>query len=59
MDILSRDFISRQLDEFEVHLETIGMAKNTITERMKGAREFSRFLVNDPHAFNERTKGTI
>ncbi len=56
----SRELISRKLDEFEKHLKKIGMAKNTtIPQRMRGATEFARFLVNDPHAFNERTKGTI
>ncbi|MEE8126527.1 MAG: hypothetical protein V3T42_11980 [Nitrospirales bacterium] len=59
MDNLSRDLINRNLDEFKIHLETMGMAETTITERMKGAREFAKFLVNDPLVFNERTKGTI
>ena len=57
---LSKEFLSRQLHEFEMHLENIGMArKTTIPQRMRGATEFARFLLNDPHAFNERTKGTI
>lgn len=59
MGNLYRNFISNCLNGFEGHLRGLGMSENTIIERMKGAREFARFLVGDPHAFNERTKGTI
>ena len=59
MSNLFRDFISNCLRGFEEHLLGLGMSDNTITERMKGAREFARFLVGDPHDFNEQTKGTI
>ncbi|MCA9466878.1 MAG: hypothetical protein KC643_15745 [Nitrospira sp.] len=59
MASLFREFISNCLNGFEGHLRNLGMSDSTIVERMKGAREFARFLVGDPHAFNERTKGTI
>lgn len=59
MNNLFREFISNCLNGFEAHLRVLGMSESTITERMKGAREFARFIVDDPHAFKERTKGTI
>ena len=57
---LFRDFISQTLVDFESYLRhQLKMSGNTITERMKGAREFARFLVGDPHEFKEQTKGSI
>jgi len=51
---LFRDFISQTLVDFESYLRhQLKMSGNTITERMKGAREFARFLVGDPHEFKE------
>lgn len=35
------------------------MTDNTITDRMKGAREFARFVVGEAHLYGERTKDTI
>lgn len=54
-----RDFISQALKDFEKHLKAQKMSDTTIRERMKGAREFARFLVNEPHLYGERTKDTI
>jgi len=52
-------FIEQSLKDFEVHLNTEGMTKNTKTDRMKGAREFAVFLVGRPHKKGEVTKGKI
>jgi len=52
-------FISKCLLDFQKHLEKNKTKEGTIEQRMRGAREFARFLVGEPHAFNERTKGTI
>ena len=52
-------FISDSLADFEVHLRGIGMEDSTIGQRMRGATEFAKFLIGEPHDFNEQTKGTI
>lgn len=52
-------FISQALVDFESYLKKVGMTPGTITERMKGAREFGRWLTGNPHRYRERTKGTI
>ena len=52
-------FVQDTLQSFEDHLRSEGMTTNTITDRMKGAREFARYIVGRPHRKNERTKGTI
>lgn len=54
-----RDFISQALKDFETHLKQQKMTDNTITDRMKGAREFARFVVGEAHLYGERTKDTI
>ncbi len=54
-----RDFVSQSLKDFEEHLKNQKLADSTILERMKGAREFARFLVDEPHMYGERTKDTI
>ena len=46
-------FIKHSLKDFEVHLGMEGMTEKTITERMKGAREFALFLVGRPHRYGE------
>jgi hypothetical protein len=38
------DFVSQSLKDFKQHLQAERMTANTITERMKGATEFARFL---------------
>ena len=35
------------------------MTENTVDSRMRGAREFARFVVGEPHLYGERTKDTI
>lgn len=52
-------FISQALADFELHLRKVGMTTGTVKERMKGAREFGRWLTGNPHRYGERTKGTI
>ena len=51
--------LSQSLKDFEAHLMKIGMERSTIVQRMRGAREFARFLAGKPHDYNEQTKGTI
>jgi hypothetical protein len=51
------DFVSQSLKDFKQHLQAERMTANTITERMKGATEFARFLVGRPHRFGEISKG--
>ena len=51
--------LSESLKDFEAHLRKIGMQPSTIGQRMRGAREFARFLAGEPHNYNEQTKGTI
>lgn len=41
---LSEEFIGKALADFEAHLKSEGMKDKTIIERMKGARQFARFL---------------
>ena len=52
-------FISKSLVEFKKHLEKNNMKEGSIEQRMRGATEFAKFLVGEPHSYNERTKGTI
>lgn len=52
-------FLSASLKDFEKHLRSIKQTEKTIDGRMRGAREFARFLVGNPASYNERTKGTI
>jgi len=54
-----RDFTTQSFKEFEEQLKNQKMAGITIRERIKGAREFGSFLVNEPHLHRERTKDTI
>ncbi|MSQ77903.1 MAG: hypothetical protein EXR97_05580 [Nitrospiraceae bacterium] len=53
------EFISQTLRKFEQHLRNEQMTQNTITQRMRGATEFARFLTDRPHRYRERTAGTI
>ena len=54
-----RQFIHNSLDDFQKHLKQIGMEDSTIGQRMRGATEFARYLVGEPHDYNEQTKDTI
>ena len=54
-----KQFIGQALKDFEKHLKRQTMTKNTIDSRMRGAREFGRFVVGEPHLYGERTKDTI
>lgn len=54
-----RQFIGNSLEDFRKHLNQIGMKDSTIDQRMRGATEFARYLIGDPHEFNEQTKGTM
>ena len=56
---LFEEFISHALRKFEQHLRDEHMTQNTITQRMRGATEFARFLTDRPHRYRERTAGTI
>jgi hypothetical protein len=57
--MIFRNFISAALKDFKKHLQVQKMKDSTITERMKGATEFAKFLVGEPHQYGERTKDTI
>jgi len=59
IDTPFKNFISKSLVDFQKHLEKNETKEGTIEQRMRGTREFARFLVGEPHAINERTKGTI
>ena len=56
---LFEEFISQALKKFEQHLREERMKEGTITQRMRGAREFGRFLTDRPHRYREHTAGTI
>ena len=49
-------FVADALKDFEQHLRTIGI-NGARDQRMRGAREFARFLVGRPHQKGEVTKG--
>ncbi len=49
-------FIEESLKEFETHLQNIGMGGAT-ESRLRGARQFARFLVGRPADKDEVTKG--
>jgi|GraSoiStandDraft_16_1057320.scaffolds.fasta_scaffold2876649_2 hypothetical protein len=49
-------FIEEALKEFEQHLRTIGMT-GAREHRMRGARQFARFLVGRPTVKHEVVKG--
>jgi len=48
-------FIGQALKDFESRLANEGMAKTTIGQRIRGAREFARYLIGDAHRYGERT----
>ncbi len=52
-------FVSNSLKDFENHLRSLEMKEGTVDQRMRGAREFAKFLIGEPHYFNERTKSSI
>jgi hypothetical protein len=52
-------FIEQNLKDFENHLKAEQLKDGPIDVRMRGAREFARYLLGRPHQKNERTKGTI
>lgn len=52
-------FLQASLKEFEQHLRGEGLKEGPIDHRMRGAREFARFLLGRPHTKGEQTKGTI
>ncbi len=52
-------FLREALKGFEKHLKSQGLKENPIDHRMRGAREFARFLIGRPHQKWEQTKGTI
>lgn len=54
-----RIFVSKSLKDFQNHLKSLGMKEDTIKQRMRGATEFAKYLVGEPHKYNEQTKGTI
>ncbi|TAJ22793.1 MAG: hypothetical protein EPO64_12790 [Nitrospirae bacterium] len=56
---LFEEFISQTLRKFEQHLRNEKMTEGTIRQRMRGAREFARFLTDRPHRYRERTAGSI
>jgi hypothetical protein len=49
-------FIEETLKEFEQHLRTIGIA-GAREQRMRGARQFARFLVGRPTGKHEVANG--
>ena len=57
LDTPFRKFLRKSLTDFEKHLESNKTKEEVIEQRMRGATEFAFFLVGEPHAFNERTKG--
>lgn len=57
--MISKQFISQALKDFEKHLKKQKMKESTVGSRMRGAREFARFVVGEPHLYGERTKDTI
>ena len=52
-------FLEDTLKEFEQHLRRQGLKDGPIDHRMRGAREYVRLLVEQPHKKHERTKGTV
>lgn len=52
-------FISQALKDFASHLANEGMKKTTIDQRIRGAREFPRYLIGDAHGYGERTQGSL
>ena len=59
MKLPLEEFLEGNLKEFEKHLKTEQLKDGPIDHRVRGAREFARFLLGRPHRKNERTKGTI
>jgi hypothetical protein len=49
-------FIDQALKDFERHLQTIGLG-GALEQRMRGARQFARYLVGRPADKDEVTTG--
>jgi len=49
--------LEQALRDFQAHLRSVEMKESAQEHRMRGAREFARFLLGRPHELREVTKG--
>ncbi len=49
-------FLEESLKGFEQHLRNENLKAGPIEHRMRGARQFARFLTGRPHQKGKRTK---
>jgi hypothetical protein len=52
-------FLKQALKDFEQHLKAENLREGPIDQRMRGAREFTSFLLGQPHRKHERLKGRL
>jgi len=52
-------FLVKALEGFERHLESEKLAPRAREHRMRGARQFVRFLLGTPARKHEKVKGTM
>jgi hypothetical protein len=50
-------FLNTSLKRFQRHLETAGLTTTVVEARMRGARQFVRFLLGTSAKKGEQTKG--
>ena len=52
-----REFIEQSLAGFEQHLRREELDERTFEMRLRGARQFARLLLGEPHSTGEPTTG--
>ncbi len=52
-----RDFVEQSLSDFEGHLRREELEASTIDMRLRGARQFARLLLGEPHQ-NQKGEAT-